>query len=118
LTPQVRRIYIPLPDVESRMALIRHALKKQKNSLSERDLARLARETEGYSGSDLAALCRDAAMMPLRELGAAVATVAERDVRGVSLRDFFEAKAAVRPSVDAATLRAYDAFNAAFGAQG
>jgi SpoVK/Ycf46/Vps4 family AAA+-type ATPase len=36
---------------------------------------------EGYSGSDLAALCKEAAMLSLRELGAAIATTPADAVR-------------------------------------
>eukprot|EP01018_Ginkgo_biloba_P017947 Gb_17301 [translate_table: standard] len=39
------------------------------------DLERLVRETDGYSGSDLQALCEEAAMMPIRELGPLISTI-------------------------------------------
>ena len=37
-------------------------------TLSEVEWALLASKTEGYSGSDIATFCSDAAMMPVREL--------------------------------------------------
>ena len=61
-----KRIYIPLPDAETRAALISHLLKAQPVSLKPAELDRIVRSTEGYSGSDLAALCREAAMVPIR----------------------------------------------------
>lgn len=118
-----RRVYVPLPDAAGREALIRHALKDQA-SLSEDGIRSMVAATEGFSGSDLAALCRDAAMGPvrivpaapcpclqspgltrvslclpqLRELGAAVATVRPEDVRKVLLRDLQASMSRVRPS--------------------
>ena len=41
-------------------------LQKQGSPLSDADLAHLAQLTEGYSGSDLTALARDAALEPIR----------------------------------------------------
>lgn len=56
----VRRIYIPLPDADSRRALIAHLLSKQGASgadmLQGRNLDKIVRLTEGYSGSDLTAV--------------------------------------------------------------
>ena len=62
----VKRIYIPMPDEHARHALLKHTLQGQPNKLRAADFARLVAATEGYSASDLAALCREAAMQPLR----------------------------------------------------
>ncbi len=62
----VKRIYIPMPDAEGRRALLKHTLEGQPVRLSATELERLVQVTEGYSGRDLAALCREAAMQPIR----------------------------------------------------
>lgn len=62
----VKRIYIPMPDAEGRRALLKATLAGQPAKLSRTDVERIVGSTEGYSGSDLAALCREAAMAPIR----------------------------------------------------
>lgn len=56
----VRRIYIPLPDPESRRSLVRLLLERQGPSgtdmLGPAHMERIVRMTEGYSGSDLTAV--------------------------------------------------------------
>ena len=74
------------------------------DALSGGDLDAVASLTEGYSGSDLTQLCKEAAMEPLRELGARLATVPEQGIRGVARRDIEAAATAVRPSVPASSL--------------
>lgn len=63
-----KRILVPLPDAATRAALLSHLLRGPQFRLPAADLDRLVQRTEGYSGSDLAALAREAAMEPLREL--------------------------------------------------
>ena len=70
-----RRILIPLPDAAARQALVDHLLKGQRRSTTQSDMIRLTKETEGYSASDLRAVCNHAAMAPIRELGSRVAQV-------------------------------------------
>jgi len=65
----VKRIYVPLPEEEGRLQLIKNLLKRQRSSLSDRDLKDLAKLADGYSASDLTALCKESALEPLRELG-------------------------------------------------
>ncbi|KAK1442263.1 AAA domain-containing protein [Babesia gibsoni] len=62
-----RRIYIPLPDLTARKVLLNICLKDCNNELSDADLEEIARLTEGYSGSDLNVMVRDARMQPLRQ---------------------------------------------------
>ena len=56
----MRRIYIPLPDAETRKALVQHLLSKQGQAssalLAPKMIDRIVKMTEGYSGSDLTAV--------------------------------------------------------------
>ncbi len=60
-----RLIYVPPPDDESRVEILK-IYTKEMPLADEVDLAALARETKGYSGADIAALCREAGMQVLR----------------------------------------------------
>jgi spastin len=111
----VRRIYIALPDDTAREALLRRTLSGAAFALPPAALARLVAATDGYSGSDLAALCREAALAPLRELGDAVATVPASRVRALAMRDFEAAMRVIRPSVDRTQLAHFAAWDAEFG---
>lgn len=62
-----KRIYIPLPDEKARKVLIKLALGDSKHQLNDNDIGELAKRTEGYSGSDLSVLVRDALMQPVRK---------------------------------------------------
>ncbi|MDP1729171.1 MAG: CDC48 family AAA ATPase [archaeon] len=62
------------------------------------DINDLAEKTEGYVGSDLEALCREAAMLALRK---------DLNVDKVKLENFEEAMAKVRPSVTKQDLDKY-----------
>ncbi len=63
----VKRIYIPMPDPDTRRALLKHLLSGQPCKLSRTDMEHLVTATNNYSGSDLAALCREAAIIPIRQ---------------------------------------------------
>jgi fidgetin-like protein 1 len=49
--------------------MINALLKGNRHDLGEKEVARLAEKTEGFSGADLKSLCNDASMGPIRELG-------------------------------------------------
>ncbi len=60
-----KRIYIALPEIEGRKQLFKINLKGI--SIEEGvDWDKLVELTQGYSGADIANVCRDAAMIPLR----------------------------------------------------
>lgn len=106
---------VPLPDSSSREGLIRHLLGNQKFSLTPKEMKRIVDATEGYSGSDLKAVCKDAALGPIRDLGARVAEVKAEDVRGISADDFAIAVTRVRPSVSKSTVDALESWNGRYG---
>ncbi|CAI5725623.1 unnamed protein product [Peronospora effusa] len=110
-----KRIYVPLPDASSREGLIRHLLGDQNILLSSKEIKYIVKVTEGYSGSDLKAVCKDAALGPIRELGAKVANVNAEDVRGINASDFQVAMKRVRPSVSSTTIEALIAWNGNYG---
>nr|GMD65015.1 spastin isoform X2 [Ipomoea batatas] len=112
----VKRIYIPLPDAGVRKQLLKHRLKGQQFSLPDGDLAKLVKETEGYSGSDLQALCEEAAMMPIRELGSNILTVKANQVRGLRYADFQKAMTVIRPSLQKSKWEELEQWNREFGA--
>ena len=68
-----------------------------------------------YSGSDLAALAREAAMVPIRELGSAVAHVPADRVRPLKALDFAEALRGIKPSVSQHQLQQYETWTQDFG---
>lgn len=61
-----KRVYVALPDQSTREHLIRKLLSKQGCALSDIAVTNLAACTKGYSGSDLTALAKDAALEPIR----------------------------------------------------
>ncbi|CAK7222398.1 mitochondrial dynamin GTPase Msp1 [Sporothrix curviconia] len=62
-----KKFDVPLPDVNQRRRILQLVLGDTKRDEDNFDLELIARTTEGMSGSDLKELCRDAAMMPMRE---------------------------------------------------
>jgi len=84
-----RLIYVPSPDFDS----LKEIFKIHAGSMplsKDVSLDELARKAQGYSGADIEAICREAAMNALRE---------DVDVTEVSRRDFDEAMERVGPSI-------------------
>eukprot|EP01133_Synstelium_polycarpum_P012911 gene12911-15166_t len=61
-----KRIYIPLPDPQARAKMFQIHIGDTPNTLNNNDFKKLAEVTEGYSGSDIQGLCKDAIMQPIR----------------------------------------------------
>ncbi|CAL8359238.1 unnamed protein product [Boreogadus saida] len=112
----VKRIYVALPDEETRLKLLTRLLGKQGELLNQKELAHLAKVTAGYSGSDLTSLAKDAALGPIREMGPEqVKSVAISEMRRMRLKDFEDSLKRIKPSVSPQTLGLYVKWNKDFG---
>ncbi|TPX71043.1 hypothetical protein CcCBS67573_g06305 [Chytriomyces confervae] len=92
-----KKLYIPLPEAEARMSLMNRLLLKQKNSLSPQEIDYIVAKTDGYSGSDIDGLVREAALGPIRRLGSNIMSVSVNDVSPVNLQDFNDALTQIYP---------------------
>ncbi|KAM4867600.1 spastin isoform 2-T2 [Thomomys bottae] len=112
----IKRVYVSLPNEETRLLLLKNLLCKQGNPLTQKELAQLARMTDGYSGSDLTALAKDAALGPIRELKPEqVKNMSASEMRNIRLSDFTESLKKIKRSVSPQTLEAYIRWNKDFG---
>ncbi|CAK7234116.1 Golgi transport complex subunit 6 [Sporothrix bragantina] len=114
----VRRQYIPLPETETRAVQLRTLLGQQKHSLTEADIQKLVELTDGFSGSDITALAKDAAMGPLRSLGDALLMTKMDEIRGMELSDFVSSLVTIRPSVSKSGLKEYEDWAREYGERG
>ncbi|XP_020206777.1 ATPase family AAA domain-containing protein FIGL1 isoform X1 [Cajanus cajan] len=114
-----KRLYIPLPSSDARAWIVRNLLEKDGLfNLSQNEMDIICNLTEGYSGSDMKNLVKDASMGPLREAlgqGIEIAKLKKEDMRPVTLKDFENALQEVRPSVSPNELGIYDQWNKQFG---
>ncbi|MDI6642799.1 MAG: CDC48 family AAA ATPase [Candidatus Hodarchaeaceae archaeon] len=95
-----RLVLIPAPDEKARLEILKIHTKNMPLA-KDVDLKVLAKETEGYAGSDIAALCREAAMLVLR-----------KDIKGkeVRMQHFREAMDQVKPSITPDIEKTYETF--------
>ncbi|KAJ5504141.1 ATPase AAA-type core [Penicillium fimorum] len=114
----VRRQYIPLPEHHVREQQIRKLLSHQHHKLSDADIQVLVQVTEGFSGSDITALAKDAAMGPLRNLGEALLHTPMDQIRAIIFQDFEASLSSIRPSVSTDGLKKYEDWAREFGERG
>lgn len=132
----VRRQYIPLPEDFVRKQQVKTLLSHQKHELSDRDLDRLVTLTDGkyrhslrcsehtsndvpgFSGSDITALAKDAAMGPLRSLGESLLTMTMDEIRPIRFEDFQASLRTIRPSVSKQGLKEFEDWAREFGERG
>ncbi|KAF7529253.1 hypothetical protein PCG10_007963 [Penicillium crustosum] len=114
----VRRQYIPLPEHHVREQQIRKLISHQHHEMSDADIQVLVQVTEGFSGSDITALAKDAAMGPLRNLGEALLHTPMDQIRAITFQDFEASLYSIRPSVSHDGLRKYEDWAKEFGERG
>ncbi len=87
-----RLIYVPAPDEKARLEIFKVHTKNM--PLKTVDLKKLAKQTKGYSGADIEALSREAAMFVLRE-----AVKYKKEAKEITSKHFEKALKKVRPSI-------------------
>ncbi|KAK9886248.1 hypothetical protein WA026_015761 [Henosepilachna vigintioctopunctata] len=111
-----KRVYVTLPNLETRIELLKKLLAKQGCIFTQQELKRLATLTEGYSGSDLTALAKDAALGPIRELQPEqVRQLDPNAVRSITINDFLDSLKRIRRSVSPHSLVAYEKWSLQYG---
>jgi transitional endoplasmic reticulum ATPase len=96
-----RLILIPTPDKETREEIFKVHTKKI--PLKGVEIKKLVEKTEGYSGSDIEALCREAAINALRK-----GKEEGKEAKEVTMKNFEEALKDIRPSVSKEIEKQYE----------
>lgn len=140
-----KRIYIPLPDPVARIVQFKIRLGKTPNNLQDHDYEELGNATQGYSGSDITVVVKEAMMMPIRRCQTATKFRVTNDgfyeptypsdptginmtlfqvepsklrAPDVTVEDFHQAIARIKPSVCEADLERQIEFTSTFGQDG
>lgn len=113
----VKRLYIPLPEQAAREQMIRNLIKSENVQMSEDEIIEVARQTDGYSGADMQALCSEAALGPIRDISAMnMYTIDQNDVRSMNFKDLLDALQCVKATVSQKDLNVYTEWDQTFGA--
>jgi len=102
-----KRIYVPLPNKENRLALFKHYTKDLALS-DDIDFEELAILTNGYSGNDIRDICMSVQIKVVRELFESGVADKNMKPRLINMFDFLEAIKIRRPSVSFDSIRKYD----------
>ncbi|MFA4668437.1 CDC48 family AAA ATPase [Pyrococcus kukulkanii] len=107
-----RLILVPAPDEKARLEIFKVHTRNMPLA-KDVDLKELAKRTEGYTGADIAAVCREAAMIAMRRaleqgiLKEGMKADEIRRIAKVTMKDFEEALKKIGPSVSKETMEYY-----------
>jgi spastin len=111
-----KRIYIGLPDLKTRISMIGKLLEQQSHSLRSYQIEELARLTDGYSGSDLTSLAKDASLGPIREQSLEQLKVLTANrIRPINYDDFRQSLNKIRQSTPRDGLTQLEKWNREYG---
>ena len=99
-----RILLVPVPEKASRKQIFQVHLAAMRTG-KDVDIDALVEKTDGYVGADIAAMCREAAMLALRE---------NMKTKDVGMRYFEKALQKIRPSVNKQIEKAYAEFEEGF----
>ncbi len=117
-----KQILIPLPDAESRRAILQIHLGRKGFEVSDDVFEELIGITDGYSGREIERLCKQATSQMIGELNADLPDVVDRGlkatrdyqvkIRALSRDDFERAAGMIRPTTSPAEAARYRAWSA------
>ncbi len=113
-----KRVHVPLPDLKGRVGIFKIHTEGVNTALSDEDFVELAVRSEGYSGRDIANVCREVIMLPVRELdmsGLLEDSNKDVEVRDINLKDFKKTLKKVKPMTNTALLKQYNDWAKEFG---
>uniref|UniRef100_A0A8C7RUD7 Spastin n=1 Tax=Oncorhynchus mykiss TaxID=8022 RepID=A0A8C7RUD7_ONCMY len=100
----------------TRLKLVKNLLGKHGNPLTQKELSQLARMTEGYSGSDLTSLAKDASLGPIRgKQPNSFKPLNRYSNWNIRFSDFVESLKKIKKSVGPQTLDLYVRWNKDYG---
>jgi transitional endoplasmic reticulum ATPase len=100
-----RIVLVPAPDKKARLEIFKVHTRKMPLA-DDVDLEKLAEKTEGYTGADIEAVCREAAMLALRE---------NINAEKVEMRHFEEALNKIKPSISKEDMKIYERLAKEYG---
>ena len=113
-----KKVYVPLPDLPARAAIFRIHTAGIESALDDEDYIELGARSETYSGRDIANVCREVIMLPIRELdmsGLLEKSDQEINIRNITLSDFKQSLKKVKPMTTATIMQQYDKWKDEFG---
>jgi katanin p60 ATPase-containing subunit A1 len=115
-----KRIYVPLPDRDARRAIL--LLHLEGADLSGIRVGELADRTGGFSGRDIASLCKEAITRMVREKNPDMDKLTVKELENYSLNyrplepgDFDAALGKIKPSTQKSDLERYEKWKGEFG---
>ncbi|MHA1796340.1 MAG: AAA family ATPase [Promethearchaeota archaeon] len=112
-----KKIYVGLPSLEGREKIFELCTKGVEKDESV-DFRTLAEASEGYSGSDIATICREVVMLPVRELDVSGRLTEGDDtlnVRPIRQEDFLNVMKFVKPVVSEKEIRRFEEWRDEYG---
>ncbi|MHA1931798.1 MAG: AAA family ATPase [Promethearchaeota archaeon] len=113
-----KRVQVPLPDMKARAGIFKIHTEGVNTVLTNEDYIELAVRSEGYSGRDIANVCREVIMLPVRELdmsGLLENSQQEVTVRDINVNDFKRTLKKVKPMTNKALMKQYNEWAQEFG---
>jgi len=122
-----KRIYIPLPNRESRKQIFKLEIEKRGFKLQGITFDELVNLTEGYSGRDIANICKEAIMMMLRRANPNIADKLQKvkdlseleqetyRIEPITREELLEALNRIKPAISQEEVKKYEEWGRQFG---